>query len=182
MLAGQDELALLIVDGRAHDDHAGGTLADQFDDLEHRIEGIAGHYRPEKFGRWLDDPDERIRYLVRKPTRAGRREAQHLQAVRQRAGKAARPAEFDVVMDRMVVAGHGLKRREVRVRHRAARARVTLRGGQGLEPTLRRNRVPRRIESLVDAGHAGSLRAPVMKRSAEKDGSRRRASLPRKAA
>src|SRR5262249_3805746 len=163
MLAGQDEFTLLVMESCEQDDHTGGALSDQFDDLEYRIERIAGEYRPEKFGRLLDEPDERIRYLVRKPTGAGRREAQDLQPMRQRAGKAARSAEFQVIVDRMVVPGHDLKRREAGIRHGAARQRVTLADRELLEPTLRRNRVPRRIESLVC--HAGSPLSPVRTRA-----------------
>src|SRR5579863_6503297 len=58
---------------------------------------------------------------MREGAGAGRGKAQHLKPVYQRAGVTALTAIFDVVMDRVVVARHGLKRGEIGVGDGTAR-------------------------------------------------------------
>src|SRR5262249_27737884 len=76
---------------------------------------------------------------MREGAGAGRGEAKHLKPVRQRAGVSALSAIFDVVMDRVIVAGHGPERGKIGLGHRAARDVEPLADLQVLEiPALRK--------------------------------------------
>ena len=139
MLAAHHQFAALVVDCRAHDDHAGGATRDEFDDLQRRIDGVAREHAGEKLRRLLQERDQRVRHFVREAAGAGRREADDLQSVREQARIAACRAVFGVVVDRVVVAGDDLERGEIRVRHGAARQHVALADREIVEPALRWN-------------------------------------------
>ena len=121
MHAVEHEFALLVVHGRAHRDDAGGALLFQFDDLERRIERVALDYAGEKTRGLFEEGDEGIRDLVRKLPGACGREADDLKPVREQSGIATPAAIFDIVMDRMIVAGDELEGCEIRGIHRTAR-------------------------------------------------------------
>src|SRR5262249_53550043 len=108
--------------------------------------------RLEKSAGGLGECDQAITDRVRKAAGARRRERQHLQAMRQHVAVTVRAAIFDVVMDRMVVAGEQLKRREMRRRHGAARIAKDFPDPQVFETAGLRRREPREIECIVHAG------------------------------
>src|SRR2546423_15710541 len=75
-------------------------------------------------------------------------EAQHLKAVRQRAGMAALAAIFDVVMDRVVVGRDGLEGREISLGDGAARDIEAPPNPKILEKPAVRKAVPPPAESF----------------------------------
>src|ERR1044071_5436253 len=80
---------------------------------------------------------------MRKGARPGGGEAEHLKPVRQRSRMAALAAIFDIVMDRVIVTGDGLKRREIGIGHRTARDVEALADCEILEiPALRKPVLP----------------------------------------
>src|SRR5271166_1774309 len=78
----------------------------------------------------------------------GRGKAENLQTMRERRRQPARAAIFDVVMDRVIIGGKGLKRRKMGLGHGAARDRKALADPQILEPTLVSHSVTAGIKSL----------------------------------
>src|SRR5262249_54551839 len=98
LLAGENELALLVVEGGGEGDHTGRALRRQRGDLEHRVERVAGMDRPQEFRGLLDKGDQRVADGVGKAARARRGETQDLKAVRQRPLMAALTAVLDIVM------------------------------------------------------------------------------------
>jgi len=121
LLAGQHQLALLVVYRRGKGDDTGRALRRQIRNLEHRIERIAGIDRLQEFRRLLGKGDQRVADGERKIAGPRCGETQDLEAVRQHPWMAALAAIFDVVMDRMVVQADGLERGEIRIRQRARR-------------------------------------------------------------
>src|SRR5580704_13800136 len=79
----------------------------------------------------------------------GGSKAQHLKAVRQRAWMTALAAIFDVVVDRMIIARHGLERGEIGVRDGAARDVEGFARRQVLEIPALRKPVPGAVEFLA---------------------------------
>src|SRR5882724_5909756 len=121
LLAGENELAVLVVEGGGEDDHTGRALRRQRRYLEHRIERVAGMNRPQESRGLLDKGDQRVADGVGKGAgpRCGERE--DLKAVRQRALVAALAAILDIVMDRVIVGGKRLESGEMGLGHRPAR-------------------------------------------------------------
>ena len=103
----------------------------------------------------LDIPQQRIADYMREGAGPGRGKAENLQTMRERRRQPARAAIFDVVMDRVIIGGKGLKRRKMGLGHGAARDRKALADPQILEPTLVSHSVTAGIKSL---GHRGSRR------------------------
>src|ERR1700757_502495 len=89
LLAGQHELALLVVDCGRQSDDAGRALRRQGGDLEHRIESVCGIDRLQEFRGLLDKGDQRVADLMSEGTGARRGKAQDLESVRQRPPVAA---------------------------------------------------------------------------------------------
>ena len=87
----------------------------QIDDLQLRVERVAGVDLGEEFARDAGEGDEDVADVLREQGRSGRRECQHLQTVNDRRGVAMAAGVFDVVVDRMVVGGDCLERRGVGV-------------------------------------------------------------------
>ena len=75
-----------------------------------------------------------------------RGEAQHLEAVRERSRMTALAAVFDVVMDRMVIAGHRLERGEVGVGDGAAGDVKTVADAEVIEELALGEAMPARVE------------------------------------
>src|ERR1700720_2477709 len=149
LLAGQDELVLLVVyaDPDRHD--SGGALWGQRRDGEARVQRVAGIDRIQELRRLLDERDQRVADHMGEGAGAGGGEAQHLKPVRQRAGMAALAAIFDIVMDRMVVGRYRLKGGEIGVGDGAARNVEALADRQILEkPALRKTVLPP-VETLA---------------------------------
>src|SRR5438132_13769693 len=82
----------------------------------------------------------------------GSGEAQHLKAVRQRAGVTALAAIFHIVMDRMIVGRNGLERGKIGLGHRPARYVEPLADCEIREIAALRETVLPAIE-IVAAGH-----------------------------
>lgn len=109
------------MDRRSHDNDAGRMLRDQRCDGERRVERVAHIDRFEELGRLLDKANQLVTDHVRKAARAGRTESEYLKAVCKQIAMSMRAAEFDIVVNRMIVSRDHLKSGEVRVRYRAAR-------------------------------------------------------------
>ena len=134
MLAGEHQLAVLVVDGCPGGHLAGVAMRGQIDDLQLRVERVAGVDLGEEFARDAGEGDEDVADVLREQSRSGRRERQHLQAMNDRRGVAVAAGVFDVVMDRMVVGGDRLERRGVGVGKGPA-------GARKMSPTLRSSNV-----------------------------------------
>src|SRR5207237_193141 len=86
---------------------------------------------------------------MRESAGAGGGEAQHLKAVRQRAGMAALAAIFDVVMDRVVVGRDGLGGRKISLGDGAARDIEALADRKICEKPAFRKAVPPPVERFA---------------------------------
>src|SRR5580692_2363702 len=106
MLTIEHEFAFLIMHRRAHDDDAGGLLLHKLGDFERGIERIAGENAFEEFRAHLDEADEALAHDMRKQSCARSREAQNLQAMRERRGITEALAIFVIVMDWVIVEAH----------------------------------------------------------------------------
>jgi hypothetical protein len=120
VLAREHQLGALVVNRRRHDHDPGRALGYQRGDDELGIERVADMDRREEPAGKLGERDQALGDRMREAAGPGRGERQHLQPVRQQVGMAVGAAIFDVVMDRMIVAGEELERGEMRRRNRAA--------------------------------------------------------------
>src|SRR6266446_10422793 len=103
LLAGEDKLAVLVVDGGGEGDHTGRALRRQRRYLEHRIEGVSGMNRLQEFRGLLDKGDQRVADSVGKGAGPRCGEIEDLEAVRQRPLVPAPAAILDIVMDRVII-------------------------------------------------------------------------------
>src|SRR6185436_8550633 len=117
VLAGEHEVAVLVMDGRGHHHNAGRALRNEFGDGECGVKRVARVDPFQEFGRLLEEADQPVADHVREQAGADRARGQHLESVRQQPAMPVRAAELDVVMDRMVIAGDDLKGGEMRLRH-----------------------------------------------------------------
>src|SRR5487761_2738681 len=152
----EHQLAALIMHRRAHDDHAGSALRQEFGDFQRGIERIARIHALEKAARLLYESYERIVDLVRQHAGAGCSLDQHLEAVREQVGHAARAAEFAVIVNRMVVAARRLEREEMRIAHGAAGRTKHLADAKILEPAL----LGQLVRTRIEYGHCALPPAP----------------------
>src|ERR1044072_5554271 len=83
VLAGEHEVAVLVMDGRSHHHNAGRALRDQLGDGERRVERVARIHPFEEFGRLLDEADQSVADHVREHPGADRACGEHLEAVGQ---------------------------------------------------------------------------------------------------
>ena len=97
----------------------------------------------------LDERDQRLADHMREGAGASGGEAQHLKAVRQRAGMAALAAIFDVVMDRVVVGRDGLEGGKISFGDGAARDVEALADRKILEKPAVRKAVPPPVECFA---------------------------------
>src|ERR1700730_15926608 len=148
LLAGGDELALLVVEGGGEGDHAGRALRRQRRYLEHRIERVAGMNRPQKFRGLLDKGDQGVANGVGKGAGPRRGEREDLKAVRQWALQAALTAILEIVMDRVIVRGKRLESGEMSLGHRPARDVKPLSDRQILEIAGLAKAVPAAVEAF----------------------------------
>src|SRR5262249_60338315 len=112
-LTGQDLFTSLVVDGNGDGDDPGRALWRQRGNFQHRVERVAGKDRLQEFRGLLDKSQQRVADRVGEAARPRGGEAQDLEAVGERRRQTALPAIFDIVMDRVVVDGEGLKRDEM---------------------------------------------------------------------
>lgn len=115
VVAVEDEVAVLVVDGGAEGDDAGGGLAFEFGDGEFGVEGVAGVDGFEEAAGLFDEAYEAVTEDVGKEPGAGGGEGEDLESVGEEAGVAVGVAVGAVVMDGVVVAGEELECGEVGV-------------------------------------------------------------------
>src|SRR5205814_5256462 len=121
LLAAQHQVVVLVVHSYRDRHDPGRALRLQRCDGEARIERVAWIDRLQEFRGLLDERDQRLADHMREGAGASGGEAQHLKAVRQRAGMAALAAIFEVVMDRVVIGRDGLEGRKISLGDSAAR-------------------------------------------------------------
>ena len=151
MLAVEHQLAVLVVDRCPGRHLAGVAVRGQIDDLQLRVERVAGVDLGEEFAGGAGEGDEDVADVLREQGRAGCRECQYLQAVNDRRGVALAVGVFDVLVDQMVVGGDRLERRGVGVGQRPAGRPEDVPDLEVLERSRFDDREGSRIE-LVRAG------------------------------
>src|SRR6266480_5877736 len=156
LLAAQHEVVVLVVHSYRDRHDPGRALRLQRCDGEARIERVAWIDRLQKFRGLLDESDQRLADHMREGAGASGGEAQHLKAVRQRAGMAALAAIFDVVMDRVVVGRDGLEGRKISLGDGAARDIEALADRKIFEKPAFRKAVPPPVETFA-VGHLSLL-------------------------
>lgn len=148
MRAFQHEHRVLVVDRRLHAHDARRSLPLQRRDLQQRIKRVARIGRLQEFRAHLDEPDQVIPDHMRKQPRPRRRQRQQMKPMRQQILVPRRLAVRPIIMDRMIVAGEKLERREMRIGERPRRTRIPLADFKLIEPTLGHERAGERIEGL----------------------------------
>src|SRR6266850_465635 len=146
LLAGEDKLAVLVVDGGGEGDHTGRALRRHRRSLEHRVEGVSGMNRLQEFRGLLDKGDQRVADSVGKGAGPRCGESEDLEAVRQRPLVPAPAAVLDIVMDRVIIGRDRLEGGEMGFGHRPARDIKPLPDGQILEITGGSKAVPATLE------------------------------------
>src|SRR5215213_4146714 len=82
VLAGEHQLAVLVMNGGGYHHNAGRALRDQRRDGERRVKRVPDVHAFEKLRRLLDEPDQDLADHVRKRAGSGGREGEYLKAMR----------------------------------------------------------------------------------------------------
>ena len=122
----QDPLTALIVDGGRHDDNPGRSLRFEAGDLKQGVDRIIRENSAQELRADFGESDQMRPYHMGKETGALRGQAEDMKPMRELVRMSQSLAVFPIVVDRMIVAGHGLKRRKMRVCDRSGRKRVLL--------------------------------------------------------
>jgi hypothetical protein len=85
------------------------SLRGESNNLESRIERVAGMYFLEKRAGRLGKGDERASNVLRKECRPGSREREYLQTMHYRGRVSVTPRLLDVVVNRMIISRNGLE-------------------------------------------------------------------------
>ena len=136
MAAFEDAGAVLVVDGGAQADDAGGAVGGELIHFQGGVERVSGEDGGEEAGGLLEEGLQRVLDHVGEEAGAGGGLDGDLVAVGEEIGEAVAAAEFAVVVDGVVVAGGGLEGEEDRLRHGAAGEGEAFAELEVLEPAL----------------------------------------------
>src|SRR6516162_1809367 len=104
LLAGEHELAALVVHCGREGDNASRTLRGELCDLDHRVRRVSRVDRLQESRRLLGEGDQRVADGEREIAAPRGGETEDLEAMRQQTRVTALAAIFNVVMDRVIVA------------------------------------------------------------------------------